>query len=536
MTAATPRADDHARWQHAESLVAADRLDEAVEAYRSLRDSEELVVPAALRLSQIAARRGHLRESIACALTAYQLRRPEPELLCSVARVLGPLGELRAMFACAHDFSVMRGGNPEVLLEFGTLLSAAGFPDDALQMLQRARNAGVRGPQLSLPVARTLQALGRTADARAAYGACLEAAPSLVAAWLGLAEIGGRSPEAEAALARVLGELLQKGGESVAAAAPMQYALFQMLDRGSDAEAAWAALDKGMDLQRGALAGYDAALDLAVLEHVGAPRAHDAAANADGASAAGAHADASARATAAKPEGPAPVFLVGLHGPALAAFGTLLARHPQVGDLGEARTFVQQLRWCADAMGPPRLDLDLARRADAVDHDVLGQRYLAYTGWRAPDKIVALDRNPANFASVAQIAKALPNARILHLAAGPMDTCFAAMSAWTDAEAPWSHDQAETADYYRAYRRLMAHWRSQFPERVLDVRQDELLADPAAALEEVLRFCGLDASAAPQLAEGAAALVGEGRAAPQRWKRYEKHLAPLKAGLGALAY
>jgi hypothetical protein len=81
----------------------------------------------------------------------------------------------------------------------------------------------------------------------------------------------------------------------------------------------------------------------------------------------------------------------------------------------------------------------------------------------------------------------------------------------------------------------MAHWRSQFPERVLDVRQDELLADPAAVLDEVLRFCGLDVAVAPSLAEGAA-LVGEGRAAPQRWKRYEKHLAPLKAGLGALAY
>ncbi|MGN6112494.1 MAG: tetratricopeptide repeat-containing sulfotransferase family protein [Luteimonas sp.] len=532
MTAANPRADDHVRWQHAESLVAADRLDEAVEAYRSLRDSEELVVPASLRLSQIAARRGQLRESVACALNAYQLRRPEPELLCSVARVLGPLGELRAMFACAHDFSVMRGGNPEVLLEFGTLLSAAGFPEDALQMLQRARNAGIRGPQLSLPVARTLQALGRTADARSAYGACLEAAPSLVAAWLGLAEIGGRSPAAEAALAQVLIELLEKGGETVAAAAPMHYALFQMLDRGSDAEAAWAALDRGMDLQRSTLAGYDPALDLAVLEHVGAPRADDA-----GGAEPDADADAArAGATAANAQGPAPVFLVGLHGPALAAFGALLARHPQVGDLGEARTFVQQLRWCADAMGPPRLDLDLARRADTVDPVVLGQRYLAYTGWRAPGKAVALDRNPANFASVAQIAKALPHTRILHLAAGPMDTCFSAMSSWTDGEAPWSHDQAETADYYRAYRRLMAHWRSQFPERVLDVRQDELLADPAAVLDEVLRFCGLDASVAPQLAEGAASLVGEGRAAPQRWKRYEKHLAPLKAGLGALAY
>jgi tetratricopeptide (TPR) repeat protein len=519
MTAATPRRDDHVRWQQAEALVAADRLDEAVEAYRGLRDSEELVVPAALRLSQIAARRGHLREAVACALTAYQLRRPEPELLCSLARVLGPLGELRAMFACAHDFSVMRGRNPEAMLEFGTLLSAAGFPNDAVQMLERARNAGTRGPQVSLPMARSLQAMGRTADARAADGACLQAAPELVSAWLGLAEIGGRSAEAEASLAQVLAELLQKGGDD-AGTARLQYALFQMLDRGNDTEAAWAALERGMQLQRALMEGHDPAADIALLDHVAALRADDAA---------GAQ-------PAAAPEGPAPVFIVGVHAAAIAGLGALLARHPQVGDIGEARTFVQQMRWCADAMGAPRLDLDLARRADAIDFAELGRRYLAYTTWRAPGKAVFLDRNPSNFASVAYIAKALPNARILHLAAPPMDTCFAAMSSWTDPEAPWSHDQAETADYYRSYRRLMAHWRSQFPDRVLDVRQDELLADPATVLGEVLRFCGVDDSAAPALAEGAPALLGEGRAAPQRWKRYESHLAPLKAGLGALAY
>jgi hypothetical protein len=230
------------------------------------------------------------------------------------------------------------------------------------------------------------------------------------------------------------------------------------------------------------------------------------------------------------------VFLVGLHAPAIAALGKLLARHPQVADIGEARDFVQQMRWCADAIGVPRLDLDLARRADAIDHAMLGERYRAHTAWRSMGKPVVLDRNPANFANVAHIARALPNARILHLSAAPMDTCFAAMSTWTDPEAPWSHDQTETAEYYRAYRRLMAHWRSEFPSRVLDVRQDELLADPATVLEEVLRFCGLDLAATPKLAEGAASLLGEGLAAPQRWRRYEEPLAPLKAGLGALAY
>lgn len=534
MTASTPAAADAARWQKAEDLVAAGRLEEAVEAYRALRDSEELVVPAALRLAQVAAGRGRLREAVACALTAYKLRRPEPELLCSVARVLGPLGELRAMFACAHDFSVMRGRNPTAMLELGTLLLAAGFPNDGLQMLERARSAGASGPQLMLSMARALHETGRDAEARAAYGACIEAAPGLVAAWLGLAEIGGRNAEGERRLAEILGELLERD-EGNEAGARLDYALFHLLDRSAGAGEAWVALERGMRLQRVALAGYDPAAELAVLEHVAAVRVETAAD-------AGAAATSQPQPSPASPspslsqDGPAPVFLVGLHAPAIAALGKLLARHPQVADIGEARDLVQQMRWCADAIGAPRLDLDLARRADAIEPAMLGERYRAHTAWRSMGKPVVLDRNPANFASVAHIARALPDARILHLSAAPMDTCFAAMSTWTHPEAPWSHDQAETAEYYRAYRRLMAHWRSEFPTRVLDVRQDELLADPATVLEEVLRFCGLDTAAIPKLAEGAAPLLGEGLAAPQRWRRYEEPLAPLKAGLGALAY
>lgn len=519
MTASTPAAGDAARWQKAEDLAAAGRMDEAVEAYRALRDSEELVVPAALRLAQIAASRGRLRDAVACALTAYQLRRPEPELLCSVARVLGPIGELRAMFACAHDFSVMRGRNPAVMQELGTLLLAAGFPNDGLQMLERARNAGASGPPLLLPMARALQATGRDAEARAAYGACLEAAPGLVSAWLGLAEIGGRTAEGERRLAGILAELLERDGNNEAGAR-LDYALFHLLDRSAGADEAWGALERGMRLQRVALAGFDPAAELAVLEHVAAARAEAA----------------PSQAPLPSQDAPVPVFLVGLHAPAIAALGRLLARHPQVSDIGDARDFVQQMRWCADAIGAPRLDLDLARRADAIDPAMLGERYRAHTAWRSMGKPVVLDRNPANFANVAHIARALPDARILHLSAAPMDTCFAAMSTWTDPEAPWSHDQAETAEYYRAYRRLMAHWRSEFPSRVLDVRQDELLADPAAVLEEVLRFCGLDVAATPKLAEGAAPLLGQGRAAPQRWRRYEEPLAPLKVGLSALAY
>jgi tetratricopeptide (TPR) repeat protein len=520
MPVSTLLPDDSARWQQAEALVAADRLDEAAELYRTMPDSRELAAPAAMRLSQIASRQGRLRDAVAAGLAAFEARVPEPELLRSVAQLLEPLGELRAMYACAHDLSVLRGRNHAAMRDLGALLSGAGFHADGLQLLERARAAGANGLPVLLPLARTLQALGRIPEARAAYLACLKADPRLAIAWLRLAELGARDVKTDTARAGAVQELLGFRGDNDALGAMLHYALFRLRDRSGDTDAAWTALDEGMRLQRVVFAGYAPAIEGALLDHLATLRAGD---------------PGESLPEGPGAEGPVPVFLVGLHAPTVAALGKLLARHPQVGDLGETGTFVQQLRWCADAVGPPQLDLELAQRASRVDFATLGERYAAHTAWRAPHKAVLLDRTPANFANVAWIARALPRARILHVAAAPMDTCFAAISAWTGTSMPWSHGQVEVADHYRGYRRLMAHWRNQFPGRMLDVRQDELLADPAAVLGDVLRFCGLDAGAVPELAAGAGAMA-EGDAAPQRWRRYEAQLESLRARLGALAY
>src|SRR5690606_8779250 len=89
------------------------------------------------------------------------------------------------------------------------------------------------------------------------------------------------------------------------------------------------------------------------------------------------------------------------------------------------------------------------------------------------------------------IMQALPGARVLHLVGGPMDTCFANLTRWAGHENGWSRDQEETADHYRRYRALMAHMRGLYPDRVHDVRHDELAENPAAALREAVEFCGL---------------------------------------------
>lgn len=496
-------------WQEAERLFKAQHYEAAAEQYLVLAGHPQLGPMACLRLSMLASVQGRQREAVAAALAAFAARLPEPDLLEGLAKWLKQVGELRAMYACAHDLSVLRGRNPVAMLGFGTMLSDTGFHADGLEMLQRARNAGVRGAILDYQAGRCLQALG---DPQAAARALLPAlandsmqAPALLA----LSELPASAQlDEELLLARLQGAIDRRDGDDPQL--PMLlYALFAMLDRAGKPDAAWPALERGMHLRR-RRSSHDPEAARALFEHLSALR--PAAAASDG----------------ADDGAPRPVFVLGLPGSGRELLSQRLGTHPGVADAGESGDFIQQLRWCCDLAGAPTMDLALAARAESIDFLELGKRYLEHTQWRAPGKAVFLDRASANVPCVPHIVRALPQARILHVVRGPMDTCLANMACWSAGDAPWSHDQVEMADHYRNYRALMAQARALYPGRILDVRHDELMADPEAVLREVLDFCGLPWHEGLQ-----APLSGD---VTHQWRDYESQLAPLKQRLGALAY
>lgn len=53
-------------------------------------------------------------------------------------------------------------------------------------------------------------------------------------------------------------------------------------------------------------------------------------------------------------------------------------------------------------------------------------------------------------------------------------------------------DLMDIAHYYRQYRRLMAHWKSQFGADILDFDYDAFVRAPRPAVEKLLAFCDLD--------------------------------------------
>jgi hypothetical protein len=123
-----------------------------------------------------------------------------------------------------------------------------------------------------------------------------------------------------------------------------------------------------------------------------------------------------------------------------------------------------------------------------------------------------------------------------------MDTClsnyrelFALGSPFHD----YSLDLQNTGHYYVRFHRLMEHWKKLFPERILEIQYEELVAAQEATTRRLLAFCDLPwRDECLRFQENKAAVTTASlvqvreplyRGAIGRWKRYEAHLGGLHA-------
>lgn len=178
-----------------------------------------------------------------------------------------------------------------------------------------------------------------------------------------------------------------------------------------------------------------------------------------------------------------------------------------------------------------------------VDFGEVGRRYLAGVAWRLGDAPLFTDKLPSNFLNIGFICSALPHARILHMVRDPVKTCFSNLRELFSDANPYSYDQAELADYFLRYRRLMAHWHALLPGRILDVDYAELTRDPESVMRRVAQFCGIDympgmtdpRSSRRPVSTVSAVQVREGlvRREVPKWVAYADRLQPLVGALKA---
>lgn len=473
----------------------------------------------AARLAEASALRhaGRFSEAIAAYREVLAIEPALPDSWYNLAWLLRRAGKPKDALA-AYDEALRHGiGEPqEVWLNIGViqaddLLDPAG----AIKAYEQALQLSPDYLPALLNLGNTFEDLGERAAAAARYQQILDLAPQDTEALARLANLSRPTSSADEIVQRVAGAC-QRADLTAEMRASLEFALGKLLDQVGDYDGAFAAYDRANKASEGArpegFLHYDAARhDAAIQSLIDLPPPAPIAVEA-------------APVT--------PVFILGQFRSGSTLLEQILSAHSAVSTLGElpllASIAVQHFSPYPRALAEAGPQKKLAARA----------AYFAGLEQRRPGVSgLVTDKRPDNFYHVGLILNLFPEAKILHTVRDARDVCLSTFFTHLDAQQLHATDLRHIAHQYRAYERLMAHWKLLAPERILDVSYDILVSDGEAEIRRVLDFLSLPFEAScldfhTSAAPVKTASVWQVREplyahSSGRWRNYEKNLGPL---------
>ncbi len=233
-----------------------------------------------------------------------------------------------------------------------------------------------------------------------------------------------------------------------------------------------------------------------------------------------------------------PVFILGQFRSGSTLLEQILSAHSQIKTGGEL-PFLHHM--ATQSLLPYPQALSALTYASTGDYRAA---YLRQLRQRLPDATgLVTDKRPDNFYHIGLILRLFPEARILHTVRDARDVCLSTWFTHLDHSQLHAVSLEDIAHQYRAYQRLMQHWKSIAPNQILDVSYEALVASPEVEIRRALEFLGLPfepgclefyRSEAP-VRTASVWQVREPlyQRATGRWRNYEKHLGPLMRALGS---
>lgn len=237
----------------------------------------------------------------------------------------------------------------------------------------------------------------------------------------------------------------------------------------------------------------------------------------------------------------APIFIVGLPRTGTTLTERILSSHSQVESVGETLFMQMVLRRESGVESVERMTPAMIATVAGKDMERIGTGYLDAVRYRLGAKPMFIDKYPENFLYLGFIAKALPNAHIVHLRRNPMDACFAMYKQVFTWAYKFSYTLEGLGRYYVAYDRLVRHWRATLGSRFIEVEYEALVADQERQTRALLDKLGLDFEqdcldfeknvTASTTASSVQVREKIHTRSVDRWRHFERHLAPLRAYL-----
>lgn len=524
MTATSGKQQEIQRlWSRGEAASSARRWREAADAFAAIIVREPGHLPALLKSSGALLQLDSYRAARESLLSALKLANDHPGLVMQLGRKLRTFHEADLLLDLVRRTSFVRRADPRMLTEMSLIVSSVGDQELALQLVTQAVTLDPHAAQPHYLRGTVLMFLGRMEEAEAELENSIQRLPTFAQAHWVLSRLRKWSAqENHVDRIRIQLDRASAGSEGEAYLA---FALHNELHDLKRFDESWTALERGCRAKRG-LDPYDEAQGKALFEQV--------------------KAICTPEFVAAAPRNDAytPIFIVGMHRSGTTLLERILSGHSLVADGGETYAFTAQLKIASNHKIQHALDMVAVERLPEADFGAIGRGFIDGSRWRTKGKPFLTEKLPPNYINAGFIAKAIPDARIIHMVRDPVDTCFSNLRTYFSHAALYSFDQITLANHFREYRDLMQHWRDVMPARLFDIHYEQLVSQTELTTRGIFDFCGLPFEKDALRVERESGAVSTASSAHVRqgiltnrgaaWRPYERYLQPMLDRLSEL--
>ena len=236
-----------------------------------------------------------------------------------------------------------------------------------------------------------------------------------------------------------------------------------------------------------------------------------------------------------------PYFVLGLPRTGTTLTERIVSSHSKVQSVGETEFMEFELRRASGVETRERMNVEIVEAVKNVDTHEIAEAYLGRVHYALGDEPIFIDKLPYNFMYIGFIVKAFPDARIIHLNRHPLDACFAMYKQVFTWAYKFSYTLENLGKFYITYARMMDHWRALLGDRLIEVKYEALVGDQENQTRILLDKLDLDFEeaclffeqnkAASSTASSVQVREKMHNRSVNKWKYFERQLAPLKAQL-----
>ncbi len=476
-------------------------------------------------LGQIALEHGNVKKAVSLFEQASAYDLGSSLYRAHLARSLTLLNRQAEAHAAAEAAAGLEITDAHTADTIGVVFSRTSFHELAISMFERAVALDSRPANFHFNLGSSLQFMGDFSKARAAYEAAISREPNHVRAWSSLISLSKQSKQDQ--YLKELEALFDRHSDDSDARLHLGHALAKTHeDLGQYSESlAW--LGKAKVLKRTEI-GFDADRELSIFKaaQTALPQVKQCERSED-----------------------APIFIIGLPRTGTTLVDRIISSHSRVCSAGELNTFAGLVKAATGTQSALVMDAETISAATKVDLAAVGKSYIDATVRLARGAPRFTDKMPLNFFYAGLIHRALPNARIIALRRGAMDSClsnYRQLFSTGYSYYNYTFDLTHTAAYYRAFDALMQHWRTLLPPtRFMEVNYEDIVFDQENQTRCLLEFCDLEWEEACMRFHQNTAPVSTASSVQVRqplysgsigrWKKFGSALDGLKSDLDELA-